>query len=291
VKPILSSSMLAACLLAAASLASAQPIIFERALPIKNINNGGPGSLAPGYYRANTKWAPTGNYIIGDDFTIQGSSAIVNSLTVWVVAENPGTTDPSQELSSISLYGGTDSGLALLSSTYTATPASYIYGVQYWNPVRGIYEPMFAVTFANLNWFVPADTLMDFAVQGVTALGTNHALSLAASTAQWSWSRQDGADGYILAFAGVPYSLFFAYNSDPSNWGSDINVAITGTLANPGLAIGAVQMDSAAELSTASEPSRVPAPRRRGSRLATHIAIPDAAQSSAVIVSLPTSAR
>lgn len=204
---------------ALASLAHAGPVIFQRAMPTgAGVNN------ANDALRSNIKWEPTGAYFIGDDFSVP-TNYIIDSLTVWMVANETSTTKPSDEMSQINLYGGNDAGLNLLSSTYTyaAGPFSYL------NPARNISQPIFAITFSGLNWAVAGGQLYDFGVEGIPK--TNQVLSLAASNAALSNSQQDGADGFFLLFdSAPPRALLGGIDSGADElWSksSDINVSLT----------------------------------------------------------------
>jgi hypothetical protein len=223
-------------LLLMSSVASAAPVVFERALPTgPNVNADAPGNATTDAERSNIKWAPTGQDILGDDFKLL-HDAVIDTITVWMVGDSAETTNPNQELSSIHLYTGIDAHMTLAATTYTFAPVTYANGQGYWNPVQGIFQPIFELTFTNLNWAVSANTLYDFAVEGVGLNG--HLLSLHASNAALSASRQDGFDEFFLGFTGTPltgpYRLDYAWGSDPmwdDLWDkdSDINVRITGT--------------------------------------------------------------
>jgi hypothetical protein len=248
---------------------AAGPVVFERALPTgPNVNADAPGNPTPDANRSNIKWAPTGLTILGDDFILP-FDIVLESITVWMVAENPGTTNPNQELFAIRLFTGGDDNMVLTSNTYSFTPVTYDNGQGYWNPARQIFQPIFEVTFGSeanpLLWSVQADTLYNFAVQG---LGTGNVLSLhgsngcdfdpnigCLSTPGLSQSRQDAPDGAFLEFDSAsppdgPYELLYAWYSHPdldNLWdkASDINVRITAipepsTFALLGLGFGAL---------------------------------------------------
>lgn len=242
-------------LLIVPSLAVATPL-FVRALPTgPNVNANAPGNDTPDENRSNIKWAPFGSgTIIGDDFQLP-FDAVIDSITVWMVAEDPNTTDPSQELSSIRLFGGTDALLELKSDAYSFTPVTYDNGLSFWNASRGVYQPIFELTFSNLNWQVMAGLLYDFAVEGTTVDGGDFLLSLHASNAcefdpgfnacegapGLSETRQDAPDGALLEFetAGLDqYALLYAWYSHPglqNLWdkSNDINVRLTSMAAVP----------------------------------------------------------
>jgi hypothetical protein len=231
---------------------AAGPVVFERALPTgPNVNADAPGNATPDANRSNVKWAPTDpTTILGDDFSLP-FDIIIESITVWMVAENPGTTNPNQELSAIRLFTGTDADMVLTSSNYSFTQVTYDNGQSYWNPTRQIFQPIFEITFGSeaspLGWAVQANTLYNFAVQGINS---GNLLSLHASngcdfdpnvgclsTPGLSQSRQDDPDGAFLEFESAtppdgPYQLLYAWYSHPElddlwDKASDINVRIT----------------------------------------------------------------
>ena len=257
---------------------AAGPVVFERALPTgPNVNADQPGNPTPDANRSNIKWAPTtGSTVLGDDFSLP-MDTIIESLTVWMVAENPGTTDPAQELASLRLFLGTDGDMQLVSSTYTFQHVGYVGSLSssdYYNanPLSGPpkLQPIFAITFGSgsqpLNWVVGADPLYNFAVEGTSVGGGNFQLSLHASngcdfdpnvgcltTPGLSQSRQDGPDGAFLEFepnGAGGYQLLYAWYSHPDlddlwDKASDINVSITtipepSTFALLGLGFGAL---------------------------------------------------
>lgn len=250
------------------SVAIATPVVFERALPAgPNVNAGAAGNAAPDANRSNIKWAPSDPVtIFGDDFQLPFDT-VIDAITVWMVAENANTTDPSQELSSIRLFGGNDAVMELKSSSFAFTQVTYGNAQSYWNPYRGIFQPIFEVTFNGLNWAVMSGELYDFAVEGITVAGKDHLLSLHASNdcefdpgfnacegaPGFSESRQDGPDGAFLEFAPTgpdEYALLYAWYSHPDLDGlwdksSDLNVRIAtipepSTFALLGLGLGAV---------------------------------------------------
>lgn len=207
-------------------VASAGPIVFERALPTSNVNNDAPGNPAVDANRSNFKWTAP-NYISGDDFMLSADDVI--ALSVWMIAENPGTTNPNQEIASLKLFGGQDSlgvgptTLGLLSSTYSF---SAVGGQGFWNPVRSIFQPIFKITFTNMSWVVQGGVLYDFAVEGLSLSG--NMLSLSASTAGLSGGTQDGADGGFLGFtpSAGGYDLTYGVTSATTGFDGDINVEI-----------------------------------------------------------------
>lgn len=240
-------------------------LILDRSLPtdptyINSLNQN---------IRSNQKWAPGGpiapngstSYILGDDFSFN-SNAVIDSLKVWIVGENPNTTNPNQELNSISLYTGTDAGLTLASSNYTFQKVTYVNGQNFFNSNRNIYQPIFELTFSGLNWAVNGNTLYDFALTSTsdatkTADGLVHLLNLHASAFTFpNYSGHPGgsADGLFLAFNDTPYQLYFVDSSSPNcdytifvcsgnNIETDINVALYGTGGGGANTLGERQPD------------------------------------------------
>jgi hypothetical protein len=173
-----------------------------------------------------TTWTPTGNYILGDDFTL-AANATIDSISVWMVGENPATTDPSQEESSIRLFVGPDPGpLNLVSSTYTFQNVG-----TFANPNLHIDQPIFLLTFSGLSFAATGGTLYDFGVEG-TPIGGNHFnLTAVNPSGPNTPGPGDGTDGFILAFNGThgtgPYNLFFTVPGDTdSPLAGDINVRV-----------------------------------------------------------------
>jgi hypothetical protein len=163
-----------------------------------------------------TTWSPTGNYILGDDLSIPVTQTIY-SLSVWFVAAKTTTTDPAQEISSMRLFGGADPGpLTLLASTYTFHTEGFTYAGPFSNPRTNTQQPLFKITFDNLNWTLQAGVLYDFAVEG-TPIAPDGLFALTATNALDANTPGpgQGADGIFLAFNGKygtgPYNLYFTY--------------------------------------------------------------------------------
>lgn len=221
-----SFSRIALSLWALTSLATAAPILFQRAMPT------GPNVNALDASRSNIKWEPNsaGATFLGDDFIMSGDF-IINTFSVWMVANETATTNPNQEMSSIELYIGEDlspnpSSVSLVSSTYSFSPGPF----SYYNDVRGIDQPIFKITFDGLNYAGTGGTLYNFGILG-TPVSQGFELSLAGSNAALSNSPQDGPDGYFLVFDSSNGDFLGGYNSLlDSLWDkeSDINVEISG---------------------------------------------------------------
>jgi len=207
------------------SLASAGPI-FQRAMPT------GPNVNAAGANRSNIKWEPGAGTFLGDDF-ILSNDFIVTSLSVWMVANETSTTNPNQEMKDLSLYIGPDqspnpSSVSFVSSSYSVSPGPF----SYYNPAREIDQPIFKITFDNLNYAVTGNTLYNFGILGTPVSPTaGFILSLAGSNAALSVSQQDEPDGYFLVFDESNGDFLGGYNSlTDALWDkeSDINVEISG---------------------------------------------------------------
>lgn len=218
---------LAGSLLVCASLASAAPILFQRAMPTGAGVNNPNGAL-----RSNVKWEPNSNgtTFLGDDF-ILNNNFVINQFSVWMVANEADTTNPNQEMSDIALYIGEDlspnpSTVSFISNSYSFSPGPF----SYFNDVRGINQPIFKITFDNLNFAGTGGVLYNFGILG-TPVNPNFQLSLAASNAALSNSIQNGPDGYFLVFDSATGDLLGGYNSLLDGlWDkeTDINVEIAG---------------------------------------------------------------
>jgi hypothetical protein len=214
-----------AIFLAAAQLLSAG-VIYQFPLPTTNLNQ------AAGAARTNASVVAVPD-IAGDDFLLSNSvSYVVDSLTVWSIANSP-TSGPintlGQEFSSFTLYTGyTPDGLgatwtqvnsySLNSTQLNAAPRAYYTGTtdyQTLNPASGAYYPMYAVTFSGLNWSIPAGQVSYYGVGGVPIGSNTLALSASLYTSDpqydpfliltgnpWTPTSQGGADS-ISGFKGL----------------------------------------------------------------------------------------
>jgi len=215
-------------------------ILFVRDLPTSGLNLSGASrsNIAP--IQGTILGTP---FVLGDDFTLAGTgSFLLDSITVWIVGNCPVTTctptnaTPSSEFSSISLFGGLQSGtLTLLSSGYSATHVQYSGGVDYLTPNgSGLSYPIFQITFSSLGVVIPGGQLYDFAVQGTPTGGNVFALH--ASTAAISGGIQQGADNFVLLYEGSPLVPTFAAGAGNfANFtnGADVNILVTGSAISP----------------------------------------------------------
>lgn len=211
-------------LTATLSIASAG-VVFSR--PLTNT----PGNI--------TTWRPAPdytNYILGDDFTL-GANTDITDLSVWIAGTNTLTINPNEELSQINLYLGADN-LGAGPLNQVATTYSFTYAGIFANPNLGINQPLFKITFSNLNFAATAGVLYDFAVEGIPLVNTpGNQLALTSTLCDTLFgpcsNGGDGADGVFLAFTGTagsgPYSLNFTIPDSDTVPGPyyDINVEIS----------------------------------------------------------------
>jgi hypothetical protein len=184
---IFSRALSTALFLAASQFLSAS-VVFQFPLPTTNLNQ------AAGSNRSNASFSANSGDYAGQDFTLT-TSAVINSLTVYVVANSPtsGTIDTlGQEFTSISLYeGASTNGTSFNPATLAATqntaqlnaaPRVYYTGTTDYQTLNSgtTFFPMYSVTFTGLNWFVPSGQDTYFLV-GDTPVGGN-SLFLSAST-------------------------------------------------------------------------------------------------------------
>jgi hypothetical protein len=218
-----------AATLAISLQASAVTLLFDRGLPVDNLNN------AAGANRSNVTWAsesPTG--FTGDTFKIGvlGETYLVDSLTVWGAQVNPlgddinniwlyvgKTGEPLAMLSTGTVTGNTNSN-ANISHTYITYADSSIYEAQ------ASSYPLCQTTFSGLNYTVQGGVEYKFGVKGDNYLWWNHA-----SNAALSGSTQQYADNLYLDFDTNDLSLANPVDSFGNGWdkSSDINVQINGT--------------------------------------------------------------
>lgn len=240
-KAALKSSILAAALALTAVVAQADPVVFDRGLPVSNLND------AAGPSRSNVAWgvgeqSPAG--YVGDDFKLGTGQWNISTLRVWAVI---GRTDAlsstliADRYSSISLYGGSGTTLTNLMSGNTVGNSTdnaniTIKQVQYTGSLNyesfGNQLNIFEIDFNNLNWLVDGDILQNFSVAGVdnSSDTTFRPFFMHASNAALGGAPAQGADdryndyvanGGVLDFVGVE-------NSNGNGWdkSSDINVQI-----------------------------------------------------------------
>jgi len=228
-------------LLCLGSALSADVMLFDRGLPITNLNNGA------GANRSNVSWGDPGNQsFTGDNFilpALPGDQYLVNTLRIWTADGADPSFDFASTYTSLTLYAQPTTG----SGSSVIQQGNFIGGTTLDNPNikitpvtyadNSIYEgnsatyQLWEVDFTNLNWLVDPATVVNFGVFGATIDPTwfwvNHA-----SNAALSGSPQDGADGIFFDFA-VGGSLLSPVLEDSNGNGwdksSDINVQILGS--------------------------------------------------------------
>ena len=183
-----------AIFLAAAQLLSAG-VILQFPLPTANLNQGaGASRTNASVIEGSFAGSPPVPYINGEAFQLS-TPYVVDSLTVWAIANSPTSPGPihtlGQEFNSFSLYTGytADSGTtwnqvgsySLNPTQLTAAPRAYYNGTtDYQSLASSTYYPMYAVTFNGLNWSIPAGQIAYFGVGG-DPIGSN-TLALSVST-------------------------------------------------------------------------------------------------------------
>lgn len=220
----------AAIVCLASAMPAAADVVFDRGLPIANLND------AAGVNRSNVSWGSTATgRFTGDDFTIGvvGQKYLINSLTVWGAQVDPLSSD----LSNISLYlGKSGSALSLLAAggvigntnsnpNITHTPGFYPGTTTEYQAQSGAFYSVMGTTFSGLNLVVDGGVLYNFGVRGDDFGWFSHA-----SNAALSGSTQQGADGLYKEFDLGDLSSVTTYDSDVIGWdkSSDINVRIDG---------------------------------------------------------------
>jgi hypothetical protein len=210
--------------------------------------------------------APNEPYILGDQFTLSGSSNTINSVTIYEVAGVPTTATgipgdgPGTEFSNLSLYIAPDSdpsgmgaavdtlsgasALGAASSQVCYSGACGGGGVNF----ESIYTPgeyfaIYSVTFSGLNLAMGAG-LYDFAI-GATPIGGNSFALLTSDPNHSGTSVEDSAslspNGFLFYFydgsGGSPLATYQYVTSPPSiigyDNGADVNVLITGSSSAP----------------------------------------------------------
>lgn len=205
----LSGFALATALLFAPQLAAAQTMVFDRGLPTENLNG------EAGSDRSNVLWnsATKPTWLIGDDFTLPGTEAyVVKTIRVWAMGENNENLTQSDNLS---LLGGPTGGtIETLSTTYTATPATYTDGNSYQGN-SGEYRDFYQIDF-TVNIPLNGDEEFQFFVGPAGTF-------VHASNKATSGSTQDGADDQFLRVSPDGSEIDEMETTSPV---SDINVQV-----------------------------------------------------------------
>lgn len=247
-KAILKSTLIATTLAAAATVANAAPVVFDRGLPTANLND------TSGAARSNVSWgygawSPT--YYSGDDFTLSaGSQWKIDTLRVWATIGRNSALSPSliaERYSSISLYGGADATLVNLMSgntvgngtdnaNITISQVHYVDGSDY--DSFGNQLNLFQFDFHNLNWVVDGGVTQYFSVAGVdnASEATYRPFFMHASNAALGGPHADGADDRYAAFydngaGGLTFDGLENSGAVNGGWdkSSDINVQVEAT--------------------------------------------------------------
>jgi hypothetical protein len=235
-------SLLIALALAVSSASGAQAtLLFDRGLPLENINNTAPKNPAADLNRSNISWGfadqlSSGySYPSGDDFALgtTGQTYLVNTLRVWAVigVADAAATIPDNFWQSFTLWGGkVKAGVAGLSTLHTGptngsdpqisiSQVTYSNGENYWAEPVQLYRKIWQIDFSGLNWTVEGGQLHQFFVDGsgFSSLGIWNVFPiLHASNAALSGSPQAGADDF--------YRLLRIHQGKPDyvgTWNSD----------------------------------------------------------------------
>ncbi len=224
--------------------AAGPALLVDRGLPQANLNN------ASGDYRSNIRWSSYEGGFLGDDFTVGalGESFVVDTIRVWAV---PGVNafDPDHLgdfYQDVRLYfGGSDdsvtpvvTGLLKPGADQTSNPNILISDTAAAGAVPyddfGTYMRVWQIDFTRLNLAVQGGVKTRFAAWGLGRpaahrAGKTYAWFNAASNAELSSAKQDGADGSMLLFtSGGEFKGEF--NGKGAGWDktSDIDVQVFG---------------------------------------------------------------
>jgi len=233
-------------LLCCAFVLQAEVMVFDRGLPVANLNN------AAGANRSNVAWGdytpygtPSYNWAVGDDFNLGLAGTFhVTDLRVWLVGING---KPLSEMwSDLTLFlGGTAAGsiTAVTPVGTVVTEVSYANSETYQGS-SGNFIKIHQVDFL-LDWWINGNSTYTFFVGGtptqtnIDAYGTGVSPFLSASNSARSGSTQQGADnlfreiGYngsgVVQYSGTWDSSGACGNSNIcGGWdkSSDINVQV-----------------------------------------------------------------
>jgi hypothetical protein len=235
------------CFVLCAALASpvfaADPApAVDRGLAQANLNG------AAGDYRSNVRWSLYDSGFLGDDFSVgaAGESWVIDAIRVWTV---PGAASSEAEhlgdfYHDVRLYfGGDREGLtpvmaAQLQPGSDAAANSHVLISDLTKSGAGSYDDFGAnlhvwqIDFTGLNLAVQGGTKYSFAAFGLgrpmpNRAGKTYAWFNAASNAEFSGARQDGADGKMLLFtSGGRFKSVFDGNGSGWDKGSDIDVQV-----------------------------------------------------------------
>jgi hypothetical protein len=215
---VASGGRLISFVLVLSSLASADTILFQRALP-QGPNVNAASANRSDVDRINPKDNSSNYFINGDDFTVTGSTWSISSIAVFIVMNKVGDA-PSDEFTNFSLYLAPDTGdqqpqnFQVASTSATPTLVTFPGAT---SACSGAYLatdnvtclPVYMMTFATNLTLSPGK--YDFAADGTLkggltgCVGTCGWYNLAVAAAPTGGSTENGADGlYLNWFAGTP---------------------------------------------------------------------------------------
>ncbi len=228
--------------LACPVFAASPALVVDRGLAQANLNN------ASGEYRSNVRWSSYDSGFLGDDFSIgaAGESWVIDSIRVWTV---PGAASSEAEhlgdfYHDVRLYfGGDREGLtpivaAQLQAGSDVAANSHVVISDLTKSGAGSYDDFGAnlhvwqVDFTGLNLAVQGGAKYSFAAFGLGRTrpenaGKTYAWFNAASNAEFSGSKQDGADGKMLLFtSGGKFESVFDGRGAGWDKSSDIDVQV-----------------------------------------------------------------
>lgn len=213
-------------------------VLVDRGLPGQNLNN------AAGADRSNVAWAFNGDFLAGDNFTLDETGDAANplwnidKLSVWMIG---GEGTLGDRFSSLSLFLGSDgsdvpnvasadlTGNATNNSNVTVTQVTYPGTTLTYQGQSGDPLNIWQIDFTNLGAIAPGTNFFALAGEG-GPLSFMHA-----SNAGLSGTPQDGADGFYNWFSGNASSSSIALggeiDSEGDGWdkSSDINVTVEAT--------------------------------------------------------------
>jgi len=174
--------------------------------------------------------------MFGDDFSFSGSAYLIDTITVYVVGNSPTSgpiTTPDDEFSAIKLHLGDNLILTTVIPTYSSFLRVKYNGTTDYEDldIPGVFYPVYALTYAGLNFVALPDTIYDFALEGVAIGGNTTALHVTndpVAVADPLSSSNGVVQGYKIS--DKSFDDFYTV----SNFGAgtnpvDANILITGT--------------------------------------------------------------
>jgi hypothetical protein len=235
-------------ILTVAGTAGATSLVFDRGLPVTNLNN------AAGVNRSNVAWgfgAANDEYFAGDDFKLSTSPLgqwQIDTVRIWIVAGAPAAgVNLADRYTQVSLFGGlaSEQGInkiasgSFISGTSTTDnanidikPVAYSDGENYQGSSNA-YIQLWQVDFNNLGWVVDGNMQYQFGVQGLSV--SDYGWSNHASNAALGGANADGADNLYRWFYADGTTQVYGggmnSNGNGGGWdkGSDINVQVFAT--------------------------------------------------------------